>query len=47
MAKRKCHCWSSIPAGTGIRQYDNLIVGSMEEYEILIESKRITKSIKL
>jgi DNA-directed RNA polymerase subunit beta' len=29
-----------IPAGTGIRQYDNLIVGSMDEYEALIESKK-------
>lgn len=29
-----------IPAGTGIRQYENLIVGSMDEYEALIESKK-------
>lgn len=29
-----------IPAGTGIRQYENLIVGSMDEYQALIESKK-------
>ncbi|MDP1622451.1 MAG: DNA-directed RNA polymerase subunit beta' [Bacteroidales bacterium] len=28
-----------IPAGTGLREYDNLIVGSKEEYEILMASK--------
>lgn len=28
-----------IPAGTGLREYDNLIVGSKEEYEILLASK--------
>jgi len=28
-----------IPAGTGLREYDNLIVGSREEYETLMESK--------
>ncbi len=28
-----------IPAGTGLREYDNLIVGSMEEYQNLIASK--------
>ena len=28
-----------IPAGTGIRQYDKLIVGSKEEYEQLMASK--------
>jgi len=28
-----------IPAGTGLREYENLIVGSKEEYEILMASK--------
>jgi DNA-directed RNA polymerase subunit beta' len=28
-----------IPAGTGHRMYENLIVGSMEEYEMLMASK--------
>lgn len=29
-----------IPAGTGLREYDNLIVGSMEEYQSLLASKQ-------
>jgi DNA-directed RNA polymerase subunit beta' len=28
-----------IPAGTGLREYENLIVGSKEEYEMLMASK--------
>ena len=28
-----------IPAGTGLREYENIIVGSKEEYEILLASK--------
>ncbi|MFA5780996.1 MAG: DNA-directed RNA polymerase subunit beta' [Bacteroidales bacterium] len=28
-----------IPAGTGLREYDNIIVGSMEEFQTLIASK--------
>ncbi len=28
-----------IPAGTGLREYDKIIVGSMEEYELLMASK--------
>jgi DNA-directed RNA polymerase subunit beta' len=28
-----------IPAGTGLRDYENLIVGSKEEYEALMASK--------
>jgi DNA-directed RNA polymerase subunit beta' len=28
-----------IPAGTGLRDYDNIIVGSLEEYETLMASK--------
>ncbi|MBC7921827.1 MAG: DNA-directed RNA polymerase subunit beta' [Ferruginibacter sp.] len=28
-----------IPAGTGLREYENVIVGSKEEYEALVESK--------
>jgi DNA-directed RNA polymerase subunit beta' len=29
-----------IPAGTGLRDYQNLIVGSQEEYDSLVESKK-------
>ena len=29
-----------IPAGTGIREYNNLIVSNMDEYETLVASKR-------
>jgi len=29
-----------IPAGTGLREYDNIIVGSREEYETLMASKK-------
>lgn len=28
-----------IPAGTGLREYDNMIVGSKEEYELLLTAK--------
>jgi len=28
-----------IPAGTGIRDYDNMIVGSMEEYDTMVKGK--------
>ena len=28
-----------IPAGTGLREYDNIIVGSMEEYDKLVNAK--------
>ncbi|WP_162051628.1 DNA-directed RNA polymerase subunit beta' [Pontibacter pamirensis] len=31
-----------IPAGTGLREYQKLIVGSQEEYEALVESKKAT-----
>lgn len=29
-----------IPAGTGLREYDKLIVGSQEEYDLLMASKK-------
>ena len=28
-----------IPAGTGLRVFDNLVVGSQEEYDALMEAK--------
>jgi DNA-directed RNA polymerase subunit beta' len=31
-----------IPAGTGLREYQNLIVGSQDEYDALVESKKAT-----
>jgi DNA-directed RNA polymerase subunit beta' len=33
-----------IPAGTGLREYTKLIVGSQEEYDNLVESKAATKA---
>ena len=30
-----------IPAGTGNREYEDIIVGYVDEYEDLLESKRI------
>jgi DNA-directed RNA polymerase subunit beta' len=33
-----------IPAGTGLREYTKIIVGSKEEYENLIASKAATKA---
>ncbi|MCK4288569.1 MAG: DNA-directed RNA polymerase subunit beta', partial [Bacteroidales bacterium] len=29
-----------IPAGTGLREYDNIIVGSKEEYDVLMTAKK-------
>jgi DNA-directed RNA polymerase subunit beta' len=28
-----------IPAGTGLRDFDNMVVGSKEEYELLMTTK--------
>jgi DNA-directed RNA polymerase subunit beta' len=28
-----------IPAGTGLREFDNMIVGSKEEYELLMTTR--------
>jgi DNA-directed RNA polymerase subunit beta' len=36
-----------IPAGTGLRDYENIIVGSMEEYDMLMASKNKSVSIEL
>ena len=32
-----------IPAGTGLRDYDKMIVGSQEEYDLLMASKQETQ----
>ena len=32
-----------IPAGTGLREYEKLIVGSQEEYDMLMASKKTDK----
>ncbi len=32
-----------IPAGTGMRQFNNLVVGSMEEYESLVQAEKSSK----
>jgi DNA-directed RNA polymerase subunit beta' len=29
-----------IPAGTGLREYEKIVVGSQEEYDLLMASKR-------
>ncbi|MDR0954528.1 MAG: hypothetical protein LBM20_04005, partial [Rikenellaceae bacterium] len=34
--KENVICGHLIPAGTGMRQYDNLIVGSLEEYNTMV-----------
>ena len=35
-----------IPAGTGLREYENIIVGSMEEYNLLMASKQKSEETK-
>ena len=35
-----------IPAGTGLREYDDVVVGSMDEYQALLESKAEINSKK-
>ncbi len=35
-----------IPAGTGLRQYDNLIVGSQEEYEKMLAAKKELEEVE-
>ncbi len=35
-----------IPAGTGLRDYENIIVGSMDEYNLLMASKKKTEKIE-
>jgi DNA-directed RNA polymerase subunit beta' len=35
-----------IPAGTGLREYENIIVGSMEEYNLLMASKRKVEEVE-
>jgi len=39
--KENVICGHLIPAGTGVRQYDRLIVGSREEFEKLIGGKTV------
>jgi DNA-directed RNA polymerase subunit beta' len=29
-----------IPAGTGLREYENIVVGSQEEFNVLMASKK-------
>ena len=36
-----------IPAGTGLRDYENLIVGSKEEYELLFSKHLHIKKMEL
>lgn len=31
-----------IPAGTGMREFENMIVGSKEEYELLMTAKAMS-----
>lgn len=35
-----------IPAGTGLRDYENIIVGSMDEYNLLMASKKKVEKIE-
>jgi DNA-directed RNA polymerase subunit beta' len=32
-----------IPAGTGLKHYDNIVVGSKEEYEAVLETRKISE----
>ena len=34
-----------IPAGTGLKLYDNIVVGSKEEYQALIDSKKMSEEL--
>ena len=36
-----------IPAGTGLRQYENIVVGSKEEYDKLMASKNVDDAVEL
>ena len=36
-----------IPAGTGLREYDRLIVGSQEEYDLLMASKKTQQEAEI
>jgi DNA-directed RNA polymerase subunit beta' len=49
--RQKPNCWSEelqenvivghlIPAGTGLREYDDIVVGSLEDYEALMSAKK-------
>ena len=38
--KENVICGHLIPAGTGLRSYDNLIVGSQEEYDTMVAGKK-------
>ena len=35
-----------IPAGTGLREYEKLIVGSQEEYDLLMASKKEVEEVE-
>jgi len=35
-----------IPAGTGLREYNNIVVGSLEDYENLVHSSQKTKEVE-
>jgi DNA-directed RNA polymerase subunit beta' len=43
--KENVICGHLIPAGTGLRQYEKLVVGSREEYEKLVGGKRETEEV--
>ncbi len=43
--KENVICGHLIPAGTGLRQYDKIIVGSKEEYDKLVSGKRETEGV--
>ena len=38
--KENVICGHLIPAGTGLKEYKNLVVGSKEEYDRLIDTKK-------
>ncbi len=44
--KENVICGHLIPAGTGLKEYKNLVVGSREEYDRLVDSKETERAYK-
>jgi DNA-directed RNA polymerase subunit beta' len=38
--KENVICGKLIPAGTGLRQFDRIVVGSMDDYQNMVKSKQ-------
>ena len=44
--KENVICGHLIPAGTGQRQYDRIVVGSMDEYEKLTSKREVEEEVE-